>query len=326
MGESQKYTVEDLLVDDRFLEWIHSNERQHNQYWQDQLLNQPHLSTVIREAKEIALALSAPKKQTDPTFALQELEAAINQQKSNQPKRIWLKNWTIAATIALLFTLTWSFWPQSQSFQTAFGEIQTITLPDGTSVTLRANSKLWWEGDWKQGDSRTVFLEGEAYFDVRPTNELQNDRSFIVKALPLEIKVLGTEFNIVNRPNRTNIVLIEGKVAIKTNNHQQYQLKPHEQYTWNTTKKSGNIENVNTALFTDWRQYIWHFDNTTLSDVAILIEQHFGKKVLFDNPLLKDRKLNGSAPSSSLKTLLNGLKSSLNISIINQGDHIIIAN
>ncbi len=328
MGASPTYRAEDLLTDDRFLEWIHSNKQQHDKYWQDRLYDEPSLRTAFDQATQIAQALSVKKKVINTSNALAKLEAKINSPTKPTPQPLQIK-WSnylkIAATIVLLLSLSWSFWPQKQSFQTAFGELQIVTLPDATEVTLRANSKLWWNGDWKKSKKRIVYLEGEAYFDVRPTKELKNKRPFVVKAMPLEVEVLGTEFNIVNRPNRTNIVLVEGKVAVITGDQQQ-QLKPQQQYAWNTTEKSGTIQTVNTELFTDWQQHIWHFNNTSLAEVALLLEQHFGKKVFFHNPLLKDQKLNGTAPSSSLETLLNGIASSLNISITNQSDRIIIGN
>ena len=324
MGETQKYTAEDLLIDDQFLEWIHSNEQQHNEYWQDRLLNEsPPFRLVFDQAKEMALALSVQRKEIDVTSALQQLQAKINEPSKTLFRAIGFKIWRVAAAIFLLLSLSWFFWPQSQSFQTDFAEIQTFTLPDKTVVTLRANSKLWWEGNWEQNEKRIVYLEGEAYFDVRPMKELDIKRPFVVHAMPLEVEVLGTEFNLVNRPTRSQVVLVEGKVSVTGDDQKKYELKPQQKYAWDTNLQRASIQTVDPSLYTDWQQNIWRFDDIKLSEAAVLIKEQYGKSIVFANPKLKNRKLNGSAPASSLEILLKGIETSLNISIINEGDRII---
>lgn len=323
MGDTQKYTVEDLLVDDKFLDWIQSDEQQYDEYWKDRLENEAPLRLVVEQAKEVALLLSVQKENVNPSAALKQLHKSINSSEITKTKRVWMKNWRVAAAIALIGMLSWVFWPQQQSYQTAFGEMETIELPDGTKVTLRANSKVWWEGDWSKNEKRTVFLEGEAYFDVRPTAELEVKRAFVVNAKPLEVEVLGTEFNLANRPSSSHVVLVEGKVAVKGEDQKHYELSPEQKYAWDKKNNQAYIETVDPAFYTDWQQNVWRFNNTSLQELAMMLNENFGKKIIFAHADLKERKLNGSAPSASLETLLFGIKSSLNISITQDKNRII---
>jgi len=103
-------------------------------------------------------------------------------------------------------------------YQTIFipaGQRAELTLPDSTKVWLNAKTKLIYPVRFGEGE-RMVTLDGEAYFDVR-RNEKQ---PFIVKTKAMDVKVLGTEFNIraYSELNTSEIALLKGAVDIKESN------------------------------------------------------------------------------------------------------------
>ena len=101
-------------------------------------------------------------------------------------------------------------------------------LPDGTTVWLNVGSKLFFENDFS-GDSREVRLEGEAFFDVVKNSS----RPFIVHTGGIDIKVLGTAFNVKAYPEDKTVetTLYRGLVQVfreKDRDKTLIELKPNE--------------------------------------------------------------------------------------------------
>lgn len=125
-----------------------------------------------------------------------------------------------AAAVAALAVLTglgwWTFTPASRS--AGPGEQVTVTLPDGSTVRLNADSRIrydrgFWELPGIEAGSRRVRLEGEAYFTVR-----EGDRPFRVETENAVVEVLGTEFAVRSRGKRrpvTEVVLASGRVRLE---------------------------------------------------------------------------------------------------------------
>ncbi|CAL1520167.1 FecR domain-containing protein [Chitinophaga sp. MM2321] len=95
------------------------------------------------------------------------------------------------------------------------GEYQ-LTLSDGTTVWLNADSKLVYPTVFT-GNTRVVTLEGEAYFDVHQ----DASHPFVVKTSHQSVRVLGTEFNIHAYPDEPKVVttLINGRVQVNSQDH-----------------------------------------------------------------------------------------------------------
>ncbi|RYZ26433.1 MAG: hypothetical protein EOO10_15555 [Chitinophagaceae bacterium] len=149
-----------------------------------------------------------------------------------QQKIIRMKNhrtkWWMSAAAAVLLLITGAiFWNNSKKSQlklnTAFGQIASHKLPDGSEVMLNANSKLAMNESWKGGEDREVWLEGEAFFHVKKTSA--KDR-FIVHTNGADIIVTGTQFNVVNREGESNVLLKEGSVTLKTKEGQLIKMLP----------------------------------------------------------------------------------------------------
>ncbi|TWV93965.1 FecR family protein [Chitinophaga pinensis] len=100
------------------------------------------------------------------------------------------------------------------SVSTHTGETSTIVLPDSSTVTLKANSRITYLSAFTHGDERNVKLEeGEAFFDVRKHALLP----FTVHAKGLRIKVLGTSFNISAYSNQPDfkVEVMSGKIRVE---------------------------------------------------------------------------------------------------------------
>jgi len=133
------------------------------------------------------------------------------------------------------------------------GRRSVVHLPDGTNVWLNSGSRLIYPGSFAK-DSREVYLEGEAYFDVAHDKEWP----FYVRAKNMDIKVLGTEFFVSsNAESKSNYaVLVNGSIAFSTGswlNKMERELVPGQQINFNPEQNELLVSSVNTAEFKSWK-------------------------------------------------------------------------
>lgn len=162
---------------------------------------------------------------------------------------------------------------------TPLGGIYQVTLPDGTKVWLNAGSSLKYPMSFAKNERR-VSLEGEAFFEVTKDSA----RPFKVLSKGQEIEVLGTAFNVNAYPDNTAIktTLVNGKV--KLSNDKRYSeviyLLPGQQST-NTNNGKIQLANVDTAPFTAWKEGLFYFDETPLSDALQQIGRWYNVEVKY---------------------------------------------
>lgn len=153
---------------------------------------------------------SKPEKEADFAALMAKIEEL--KAKPAPVRRLWPRIAAIAATVLLLLA-GGTFLLRSSAatiYATGNAEHLDITLPDGTMVTLNANSTLELpNGGWSAAE-RLVALEGEAFFDVAKNP----DRPFLVSTNDAKVRVLGTRFNVRERRGSTRIFLEEGEVNV----------------------------------------------------------------------------------------------------------------
>lgn len=139
-------------------------------------------------------------------------------------KLLFLKRWSKYAAVWLLSLLaTWQladYYTRSkkvveptinqQELYVPAGQRAELTLPDGSKVWLNANSRLSYPSSFQK--ERRVTLSGEGYFTVAPNKEMP----FIVSTSALDIKALGTEFNVRGYPDSESVEVYLNKGIVKT--------------------------------------------------------------------------------------------------------------
>lgn len=162
---------------------------------------------------------------------------------------------------------------------TPLGGIYQITLPDGTKVWLNAGSSLKYPMSFAKNERR-VSLEGEAFFEVTKDSA----RPFKVLSKGQEIEVLGTAFNVNAYPDNTAIktTLVNGKVKLSKDKRysEAIYLLPGQQST-NTNNGKIQLANVDTAPFTAWKEGLFYFDETPLSDALQQIGRWYNVEVKY---------------------------------------------
>nr|WP_129730050.1 FecR family protein [Parabacteroides goldsteinii] len=144
------------------------------------------------------------------------------------------------------------------------GRTYQLHLEDGSRIWLNSESELIYPEQFI-GDKREVTLIGEAFFEVAKNAE----KPFLVKTKGIEIKVLGTSFNVscYGKDNTINTTLVEGSVSIHTEQGKEQTITPSEQFTYNKDNHSTKIQTVNTELYTSWIDGKYIFKDTTLEEI-----------------------------------------------------------
>lgn len=160
------------------------------------------------------------------------------------------------------------------------GQRAQLTLQDGTSVWLNAQSTLTYPSRFS-GKSRQVTVSGEAYFDVAENRK----KPFIVSTQHIEMKVLGTQFNVYSYPEAGFIQtdLVEGSLLVYDQQSQtSVTLKPNEQVTVKDGKMEvGKIENSDYFL---WKDGVYTFENERLLDIIDKLQLYFDVKIIVKDP------------------------------------------
>ncbi|MDR2921269.1 MAG: FecR domain-containing protein [Tannerella sp.] len=160
----------------------------------------------------------------------------------------------ICTTISLYYV---NSYPKIITVSTSYGEKKDVILPDGSTVMLNSLSSVSYPKKMKD-KTREVVLDGEAFFNV-----VKNDRkTFIVKVQEIEVKVLGTQFNVSAYADDDKIItsLYEGSVAVSLNSGEVFQLRPGEQAIYDKHIKSVEIESFeeNTQNWIDGSLCFYH--------------------------------------------------------------------
>lgn len=147
-----------------------------------------------------------------------------------------------------------------------------IVLVDGTKVWLNANSSLKFFTTLEK-DTRNVWLEGEAYFEVSHNKS----KPFFVHSSQQDIQVLGTKFNVRSVGEESQTTLVEGKVALQNG---RLVLKPGQQLV--TLKgKDLPVRNVDVDSYLAWKDGDFLFNNEPLSDVMEKISTWYDVEIVY---------------------------------------------
>lgn len=170
------------------------------------------------------------------------------------------------------------------------GEKATVNLPDGSTVTLNSESKLIYPSNFSSNE-RWIRLEGEAYFHVSKSH----GRSFTVKTRKLDVKVLGTTFNVsaYNDDPTTSVVLVEGSVSAGVPGMNPTLITPNQKLV--VDKSTGNVavKNVDAYSYTCWRDGIINFESEPIVDVLDKLSRQMGVQLEFDPKQFKGDKISG---------------------------------
>ena len=246
---------------------------------------------------------------------------------SNGREKNKLLSFTIKIAASVLVILGMAYWGwhylSNKTISSEIASIQNVSLPDGSSVTLNASSKLKYKTSFGK-ETRNVTLEGEAYFEVAKNP----DKPFIIHVNNIEIKVLGTSFNVKAYKDQNNIevTVAEGTVSVY---HKNTEDKPviitkGQQAIYSTESQIIEKKENSNQNFIAWKTRTIIFENDNLSDIVKTLQSVYHQEFVIENAQLKNCRLTSSFENKDLKSVLKILESTLEISFEEKDGKIII--
>ncbi len=158
----------------------------------------------------------------------------------------------------------------------------SLELADGTRVWLNTESKLRYPVAFT-GDERRVEMDGEVYFEVAKNRE----KPFVVTVNGVDIRVLGTSFNVSAYQEDVVTTLVTGKVQLKKGD-EQVVLLPNQQAIWSDDKFK--VKQVDARNYVLWKEGIFYFEDVDLEMILDDMARWYNVNIFYVNPTLKKMK------------------------------------
>lgn len=202
-----------------------------------------------------------------------------------------------------------------------------LVLSDGTKVKLNSGSSIKYPVRFLQGQDRKVYLKGEAFFDVTRDKA----HPFIVNAEEMNIKVLGTQFNLSFYPEDEDIstVLVEGAVVLykegaDMNTNSSSQLVPGQRAAWNKVNNTMTIKEVDTNIYTAWKDGYLLFKASTFHSIRSKLERHFNITIEDRSGRLDNQVYTATFRNETIEEILEAFKEDTHFEYVHEGSKIII--
>ncbi|MEO8415833.1 MAG: FecR family protein [Ginsengibacter sp.] len=363
--DHQDYEIEDFVMDKSFQNCCLGKKEEDVLFWKSWIIRNPGKHKKIGQAARLFFLLNGNNNAhqfrrdehavRNALCKYLDLERDDNKltppplittyKKHNRRGIVFRYAGGIAASL-LLIIMVFYFWNRRQhtalnkkflsaklTYTSMPGEKKSFQLPDGSTVLMNAGTTIEVAEDFNITD-RAVSLKGEAYFKVTHIA----GKPFIIHTNYINVKILGTEFNIKAYPEdkTTEAILIKGSVEVTLNDkyREKITLKPNDKLVIQnnlaplrasngnsiTARKTihGKIKmmpvSVNamdsTGMETSWIENRLNFNDEILADVAIKLERWYGVKVSVDGDIAWKYKYTGIFENESIYDVLKALQRS----------------
>lgn len=196
--------------------------------------------------------------------------------------------------------------PQTVTRIARNGEQLEFYLNDSSLVYLNAGSKLTYPEEFAK-DTRTVILEGEAFFKV---THKQRHTPFIVKSINLSTKVLGTRFNVTDYPDETPVVTVQsGKVEVsQLHREDKVELVKDQQAVLDGTSRKLTRQEIAASGYTDWHEGWINFNRADIREVINTLNRTFDTHIVLRSALYRECTISGKFSRDNLPDILESLQ------------------
>ncbi|RTY77515.1 FecR family protein [Flavobacterium sp. LS1P28] len=209
-----------------------------------------------------------------------------------------------------------------------YGRRFELQLSDGTSIHLNAGTSLKYPVNFIEGKNRQVFLEGEGFFKVAKDAK----HPFIVNSNDMDVRVLGTQFNISSYPEdeQINTVLVEGLVSVYGENEvynskTAVKLNPGFKAAWQKNNKQIAVSKVDTEMFTDWINGKIIFRHLPFKNIIKKLERHYNVDIVCNNKRLNNELFTASFEKETIEQVLTTFNKNYAINYTIKDNKIIIS-
>ncbi len=159
-----------------------------------------------------------------------------------------------------------------------------LELADGTRVWLNSESTLKYPVHFT-GDLRKVEMTGEGYFEVAKNA----GKPFVVAVNGVNVRVLGTSFNVSAYSEKVVTTLVEGKVQLQRG-ADSVTLIPNQQGIWQNGKLGFEVKQVEARNYSLWREGIFYFEDTDLETILDVMARWYNVNIFYVNPGVKSMR------------------------------------
>lgn len=309
------------------------------------------LESVDRERKlAIEEDLSSPRSEVIPLFATAPATASGTPLAGGPPRpkqRILSKYWAIAASVALFVAAALALahfgaapgekssqMLAVQSYATDLGEQRSVTLADGSVVSLNTDSQL--RVRLSEGERRLDLVRGEALFDVA-RDPL---RPFRVYAGGAVAQAVGTKFNVRHTGTGVRVVVFEGKVLVDDpdaladdarpapaaeRHAREVLLLAGQQADLGTPSGAPRIAEADMVAASSWRLRQLSFDDAGLDEIVAEFNRYNRVPIVLADPSLSAVRFSGVFDANDPKSFVAFLELSTSIKVDrSQSDRIVL--
>jgi ferric-dicitrate binding protein FerR (iron transport regulator) len=355
---AKQLRVEELTIDDSFINYCMAKNDEDVLYWTQYIDAHPEETATIDEARNLVVALKLMLKEE---YSFQTNDEERNAEmaellQTNNVKSLFRYRHVLgyAASIIALVAMVWlagryignkgperrrelaeEYTPDNtKNIVSDKGERKCVLLPDNTRMYLNAGSKLLLAKGFGK-DNRSVFLEGEAMFDVTHNAALP----FVVHVKDYDIKVLGTTFNVrAYAGEQSEATLLKGKIELTVKrNGEKIILKPNQKFIISnptveasTTPTKISLDSLsydkkNIVVETAWTQNTFEINNETFTQFAGRMERWYKVKINFADTVVKTYPFTAIYDRESIDEVLRSLQLSYHFNYKINGSDISIS-
>ena len=236
----------------------------------------------------------------------------------------------IGVSLAYLYKIAVLRSPQQETVEwkqllVANGKKATITLEDGTKITLDAGSVFKYPQKFTE-KKREVFLQGEGYFEV---SSLKDRAPFVVHTNEAVVNVLGTEFNVRAWPqtDRVKVAVAEGKVSFhaKEGSKEAVIILPGQLSILKKNAVPSSPRQVDLNRQLAWLKYEMVFEDAPLSEVLDQLERWYNLKFRFTDDSLQSLLLTTHIKNEPIAEILESISLVMNLKYERSGNTVVFS-
>ncbi|WP_254412672.1 FecR family protein [Dyadobacter diqingensis] len=347
------YQLNDFIADDSFKEWV--LRKSTSAFWDNYLAQYPSQQPVVSDAKKLILSLKASQQSEEDDRVVEEIWKNIKKGTVKKSRIVVLRPvfFRVAAAIAV-FAICFIGYQLSEKRNTMFrwagdiaglsnmtkeintsGKSKNLVLSDGSVVVLENNSSLKYSQDFNL-KTRTVYLQGKAFFDVAKNAE----KPFIIYSNGLVTKVLGTSFTITANEDDKDVTVsvVTGKVAVLLQD--QFEtipekhssvlsgllLTPNQKAVYSRRNAHLAKTLVDNPVLVDKASKTrdFTFENTPVNEVFEVLSKAYGINLVYDKTIFENCSLIVGLEDEGLYDKLRVICKTLNATYKVMGSEILI--
>jgi ferric-dicitrate binding protein FerR (iron transport regulator) len=272
---------------------------------------------------------AAATSTVDETLAWKRFQQKINEPRPSvaiipMPRKFnWMR---VAAAVLVLIAGSWflsTLFTNNNTGKIALVQTQqnilADTLPDGSVVTLNKHSSIEYNTKFTKGKTRSVKLKGEAFFTVTANNE----KPFVIAVNDIEVRVVGTSFNIKTIDGRTEVIVKTGIVEV-TRNGKTIRLTPNEKTITPLADSSLAKTNITDKLYNYYQSKEFACDNTPLWRLVEVLNEAYNVNIVIARKELRSLPLTTTFNNESLENILDIISKTFQVQVVKKEKQIIL--